>query len=177
MGQVLTIADAPGFASFYWLVPKWLVAVSVFVFGMAVLCPLSDSSSSADYRCDCHNRQISEAISAYRSTGPAFPSSNQRTNSSWTTWSTSVADSQFRSRGKIVPVSGSYSSVFSLSNATPIGSCRKRSADTESNNCPYSAFNFRRSCKISSRVLGIIVNESVPTSWPPAVARAWATAS
>lgn len=75
--------------------------------------------------------------------------------SSCTTRSTSLEDSQFRSRGKMVRVSGSYSSVFSLSKAIPIGSCRKNNADTASNKCPYSALSWRRSCRISSRVRGM----------------------
>jgi hypothetical protein len=99
--------------------------------------------------------QISEAISAYRPSGPEFSASNNRTNSACTTRKTLLADSQSRSRGRVVPASGSYSSLFLFSNAIPIGSCRKRSAATESNNYPYSAFGWRRSFRISSRVLSI----------------------
>src|SRR5579864_2174676 len=92
-----------------------------------------DVASDLRFRNDCHSVQISEAISEYDSSGPALPASNQRTNSSCTTRRTSSSDLHSRSRGKMVPVSGSYSSVFSFSNAIPIGSHRKRRAATESN--------------------------------------------
>lgn len=130
-----------------------------------------DAASGERCRYGCHNCQISEAISAYRPSGPAFPASNHRTNSSCTTQSTSLADLQARSRGKMVPASGSYSSVFSFSNAIPIGSCRKRSADTESNKSPYSALSWRRSFRISSRVLGMCFHESIRAT------RKWTTLS
>src|SRR2546421_732776 len=77
--------------------------------------------------------------------------SNHLTNSSCTTRCTSRLDSQSRSRGKIVPASGSYSSVFS-SKLIPAGSWRNKSAATASNRPPYSALSRRRSSKISSRV-------------------------